>query len=60
MTRQLVGGYQELSTAALEERIRLLEYRVAVLTDAVRALRVRLGDGRVRPENDDRIRERTR
>lgn len=42
MTRQLGGGFQELSTAALEERIRLLEYRVAVLTEAVQVLRARL------------------
>lgn len=41
MTRQLDGGYQQLPAAALEERIRLLERRVAVLAEAVRELRAR-------------------
>lgn len=44
MTRQLDGGFQELSTAALEARIRVLEQRVAALTAAVHELRDRRSD----------------
>lgn len=60
MTRQLGGGFQELSTAALEERIRLLEYRVAVLTEAVRVLRARSTGRRLDAEAEAPARERTR
>lgn len=51
MPRQLDGGYQVLSTAALEERIRLLEYRVAALTEAVQELRSRCRGNRESAES---------
>lgn len=56
MTRQL-DGYQELSTAVLEERLWLLEYRVAALTEAVHELRVRCRGSHYGAEDDARAGE---
>jgi uncharacterized coiled-coil protein SlyX len=38
MSRQITSGFESSSIPALEERVRQLETRVALLTHAVRAL----------------------
>ncbi len=45
MTRQIGSQYQEASRPALEERVHLLEARVATLTEAVTVLARGLEDG---------------
>ncbi|MFG2006239.1 hypothetical protein ACGFNU_44540 [Spirillospora sp. NPDC048911] len=55
MTRQITTGYGAPSTPALEQRIRVLEVRVAALTEALQILAAKLeaatldepGDGTV-------------